>query len=106
MENGENLKYNVYYAASGAWNNTRWTSNNVLADAALGAGSTFANPVTVGGLTDGVSYTFGVRVQDRSGNEDADTRRLTATPTERSVASSYDLMVSGSPDRSGAGFFW
>ena len=76
---GTNLRYNVYYAASGAWNNTDWISNNVVADAVVGLGNTFSHAVTVSGLTDGVSYTFGVRVEDQSGNEDSNTRTLTAT---------------------------
>lgn len=101
---GTKLRFNVYYAATGEWNNYSWTRNSVVADAAVGAGSTFAHAVTIGGLTDDVRYTFGVRAEDRSGNEDANKNTLTARVKAPPVGSIYDLMVSDSPDRSDAVF--
>jgi hypothetical protein len=98
---GTNLKFNVYYAPSGSWNHADWTSNSVVADVGVGAGSTFDHAVLAIGLNDNVSYTFGVRVEDQSGNEDANTGTLTATPTPR-LGSMYDLMLSNSTNRSGS----
>ena len=97
-----NLKFNVYYAASGSWNNTDWTRNNVVADAGVGSGSTFTHAVSLSGLTNGVSYTFGVRAEDQSGNEDGNTHTLRATPTVRQTSSTYNLMLSQRQNRSDA----
>ncbi len=69
---GTNVSYNVYYAPSSAWSND-WSLNGVVS-AAVG-------PATVGGLTNGVPYTFGVRAVDQDGNEDTNVNTLTATPT-------------------------
>ena len=99
---GRNLRFNVYYAASGSWNNTDWTRNSVVADAAVGSGSTFTHAVSLSGLTNGVSYTFGVRAEDQSGNEDGNTRTLRATPTVRQTSSTYNLMLSQRQNRSDA----
>ncbi|MFO7716329.1 fibronectin type III domain-containing protein [Desulfosarcina sp.] len=101
-EEGMDLRFNVYYALSRSWNNADWTSNSVIADAAVTAGSTFAHAVMVSGLTNGALYTFGVRVEDQSGNEDGNTRTLKATPTVRQTSSAYCLMLSAKPDRSTA----
>ena len=98
---GRNLKFNVYFAPSKSWDNADWTGNSVIADAAVGAGSTFTHAVTTSGLTNNVRYTFGVRAEDQSGNEDANTRILKATPTVRQTAS-YNLMLSQIPSRSNA----
>ena len=53
----------------------------MLADATVGAASTFTHAVTVNGLTNGVSCTFGLRVEDWSGNKDVNIGMLTAAPT-------------------------
>lgn len=99
---GSNLKFNVYYAPSTSWNNADWADNNQVADASVVSGSTFDHAVTVGGLTNGVNYTFGVRVEDQAGNEDTNTTTVTATPTLRQAAGAYNLMLSDNADRSGA----
>ena len=78
---GANLKFNVYYEARASWDNGDWTSNSVVVDAAVGPGSTFAHSISVGGLTNGVAYTFGVRAEDQSDNEDTNTTTMTATPS-------------------------
>jgi hypothetical protein len=75
---GRNLRANVYYAVSGSWRDMDW---NLIADATVVIGGTFAHAVTVNGLTNGLSYTFGVRAEDQSGNEDMNINTLTATPT-------------------------
>ena len=98
VEDGSNLKFNVYYAASGYWNNADWTGNSMVADATVGPGSTFTHAVTLSGLTDGVRYTFGVRVEDQSGNEDANTRTLTATPTVSKQESNAPYQQDPGPD--------
>jgi hypothetical protein len=74
---GANVNYNIYYATSSSWN-THWSSNNVVVAS--------AGPVTLGGLTNDVQYTFGVRVADQSGNEDSNTNILTVTPTFTGIA--------------------
>lgn len=91
--NGTNLRFNVYYAVTENWNNTDWSNNNVIVDATVGAGSTFSHAVKVSGLSNGVGYTFGVRAEDQSGNEDTNTNKLTATPTtsQNSSGSGTDL---------------
>ena len=96
------LKFNVYYASSASWNNTVWTNNNVVADAATKSGSIFVHAFMLSGLANNVSYTFGVRAEDRSGNEDTNTRTLKATPTRVETASAYNLMLSTNSNRSGA----
>ena len=78
---GSNVRYNVYYAQSGSWDNSDWSNNSVLLNVTPTAGATYANAYTVGGLTNGSAYTFGVRVADQSGNEDANTNMAIATPT-------------------------
>ena len=87
---GANVNFNVYYAPSSSWNSGDWSANSLIADAAVVAGSTHANAVTVGGLTNGVAYTFGVRVEDQSGNEDANTATRTATPSVTTAPSFND----------------
>jgi hypothetical protein len=99
---GSDLKFNVYYAASGSWKSGDWANNKVVADAATKRGSTFDHAVTVSGLTNDVSYTFGVRAEDQSGNEDTNTGTLKATPTRVETASAYNLMLSTNSNRSGA----
>ena len=86
-----NLRFNVYYAASKTWKNINWDSNHCMADADVGRGSIFANAVTISGLTNGLSYTFGVRVEDRSGNEDTNTITSTATPTQYQLGNVFNL---------------
>jgi hypothetical protein len=86
---GTNLRFNVYFAPSGSWNHADWTANSVVADAAASAGSAFAHAVTVSGLRNEVSYTFGTRVEDQSGNEDANTGTLTAVPTASESSAPY-----------------
>ena len=81
LVDGTNVKFNVYYAETGAWDNGDWTHNTLLADVALAVGATYAHAFTVTGLTDDVNYTFGVRVRDQSDNEDANPTTLAATPT-------------------------
>jgi hypothetical protein len=97
-----NLKFNVYYAASGSWSNSDWDLNSVVADAVTKRGSTFSHAVILSGLTRNVKYTFGVQAEDQSGNEDANTRTLTAIPTVWQTAGTYNLMLSEQPDRSGS----
>lgn len=97
-----NVKYNVYYADTDAWDGENWDRNNVIADAAIHAGGTLSNAVTVSGLTNNVSHTFGVRAEDQSGNEDTNTNTLTATPTLSQTSGTYQLMLSHVPDRSNA----
>lgn len=99
---GNNLKFNVYYAPSKSWDNANWSRNGVIVDATVRAGSTFSNAFTVSGLTNDISYTFGVRSEDQSSNEDSNDRTLSATPTLYQDDSAYYLMVSDSPNRSGA----
>ena len=98
VADGTNLKFNVYYAASGYWNQADWTGNSVIADATVGAGSTFTHAVTLSGLTDGVRYTFGVRVEDQSGNEDSNSRTLTATPTVSAKGNNTPYQQDPGPD--------
>ena len=78
---GTNIKYNLYYASTSSWDNAVWSNNTVVADITVVAGATYAHAYTLTGLTDGVEYTFGVRVVDQSGNEDANTVVLTETPS-------------------------
>jgi hypothetical protein len=75
-----------------------------VANAAVHTGSTFAHAATISGLNNNVSYTFGVRVEDQSGNEDANTGTLKATPTLVQTQSTYNLMLSYAANRSGAVF--
>jgi hypothetical protein len=58
-------------------------------DVTPSAGSTYVHAFTVTGLSDDVNYTFGVRVEDQSGNEDTNTNTLTATPTRPTVAEEH-----------------
>ena len=96
------MKYNVYYAETDFWDGENWNRNNVIADAAIHAGGTLSNAVTVSGLTNNVSHTIGVRAEDQSGNEDTNTNTLTATPTLSQISGTYELMLSHAPDRSNA----
>ena len=82
---GANLKFNVYYEAGASWDNGDWTNNSVVVNAAVTPGSTFAHSNSVRGLKNGVAYTFGVRAEDQSGNEDTNTTTMTATPSAASV---------------------
>ncbi len=79
------LKFNVYYEARASWDNGDWTNNSVVVDAAVSPGSTFAHSISVRGLSNGVAYTFGVRAEDQSGNEDTNTTTMTATPSTATV---------------------
>ena len=92
---GRNLKFNVYYATRTSWNNYDWSSNNIVYDATLRPGNTFAHAVTIDGLTNGIRYTFGVRVEDHSGNEDTNTNTLRATPTKQTNVSNTPSSGSG-----------
>ena len=83
---GENIKYNVYYSASDVWNSADWSRNNSILDAALHGGGTFTHCVSIDGLRADVNYTVGVRVEDQSGNEDANVNIMTATPTNGAAA--------------------
>ncbi|MGB3209604.1 MAG: GDSL-type esterase/lipase family protein, partial [Desulforhopalus sp.] len=69
---GANVDYIVYYAPSLSWSSD-WSLNNVALATTV--------PFTINGLTSDVSYTFGVRVTDQSGNEDGNTNTLNAVPT-------------------------
>jgi hypothetical protein len=80
---GRNLKFNVYYSPSSSWDNGDWTGNSVVAQATVRQGETFAHAVTIDGLTNGVRYTFGVRVEDRSGNEDVQYQHIEGHATCR-----------------------
>ncbi len=77
---GANVRYNLYYAPTNAWDGADWANNTVLADITPTAGIHCANAFTVTGLSDGSEYTFGIRVADQSGNEDANTATATAVP--------------------------
>ena len=82
---GADLKFNVYYEAGASWDNGDWTNNSVVVNAAVTPGSTFAHSNSVRGLKNGVAYTFGVRAEDQSGNEDTNTTTMTATPSAAPV---------------------
>ena len=89
-----NLKYNVYYAESGSWDNVDWKGNDVVADTAIRSGSTFSYAVTISGLLNDVSYTFGVRAEDQSGNEDNNINTLIAIPAVSHVGNvDYELSL-------------
>ena len=87
---GRNLRFNVYYAPSASWDNHDWTGNSVIADAAVRSGGTFAHAFTIDGLTNGVRYTVGIRVEDQSGNEDTNISTLRVTPSASSSATIID----------------
>ena len=91
---GANLRFNVYYAESGSWSATDWTNNSVIANAQLSSGSVFTYAVNVSGLANKIPYTFGVRVEDQSGNEDENTETLKATPTVESQNYKYGVLYS------------
>jgi hypothetical protein len=78
---GANVRFNIYYAETAVWDAANWSNNTQLVDVTPSAGSTYVHAFTVTGLSDDVNYTFGVRVEDQSGNEDTNTNTLTATPT-------------------------
>jgi hypothetical protein len=78
---GANVKFNIYYAETALWDDVDWSNNSMLADVTPAAGATYAHAYTVTGLSNDVAYTFGVRAEDQSGNEDANTTTATATPT-------------------------
>ena len=82
---GENVKYNVYYAKSIEWNSTDWRNNSILLDVPITAGTTFAHSYLLTNLTNGIDYTIGVRVEDQSGNEDINTTTIMVTPTSQST---------------------
>lgn len=87
---GGNLKFNLYYAPDTVWDDDDWSGNSVVADAVVLRGNSFANAVVIDGLTIGVSYTFGVRVEDQSGNEDSNTQTLKGTPGVSSAGRLFD----------------
>jgi len=78
---GAGVKFNIYYAETALWDSVNWSNNAVILDVAPAVGSTYANSYTVSGLTNGVTYTFGVRVEDRLGNEDSNTTSASAIPS-------------------------
>ena len=78
---GSGVKFNIYYAETTLWDDDDWNNNAVIIDASTGGGSIYAHGFTVTGLTNGVPYTFGVRAEDRSGNEDNNTTSASAIPT-------------------------
>jgi len=87
---GGNLKFNLYYAPDTVWDDDDWSGNSVVTDAAVLRGNTFANAVVIDGLTVGISYTFGVRVEDQSGNEDSNTQTMKGTPGGTSAGRLFD----------------
>ena len=78
---GDSVKFNIYYAETTSWDDVNWSNNTAQLAVTPGAGGTYAHAFTVTGLSDDVNYTFGVRVEDQSGNEDTNPTTLTATPT-------------------------
>jgi lysophospholipase L1-like esterase len=78
---GSAVSYNIYYAPTTSWDHTDWTNNNVLLDVSPGGGTSCLYSFTLTGLQNGVEYTFGVRVEDQSGNEDNNTNIAAAIPT-------------------------
>ena len=71
--NGSNLSYNIYYAPTAVWNGSDWSTNDLISDVAFVLGAACDNAYTITGLQSGTEYTFGVRVEDVSGNEDGNT---------------------------------
>ena len=94
--NGTDVTYNLYYAPTAVWNAADWGANDVVRDVALSSGSVCANAFTLGGLQSGTGYTFGVRAEDLSGNEDANTSTATATPTGTAAGSFSDDFITDS----------
>ena len=90
---GTNLYFNVYYAQTKNWNQSDWTENRSIKNVSTSTGSIFSNAVIVRNLTNGVSYTIGIRAEDQSGNEDTNTNTLTVTPS--ASADSTDSVDSG-----------
>ena len=78
---GTNLNFNVYYAPTQTWNKSDWTENNTITHISTSTGGIFTYAANLNNLTTGVSYNIGVRAEDQSGNEDANTSTLTVTPT-------------------------
>ncbi|MBI2890356.1 MAG: hypothetical protein HYY13_06175 [Nitrospirae bacterium] len=74
------IKYNVYYQATASWS---WATATRIANCSTSTGDVYALKCTVTGLTNGTSYTFGVRAQDSAPtpNEDANAITAAATPT-------------------------
>lgn len=103
---GSNIKYNIYYAETDSWDDDTWTNNNALLDVDTVAGSTYNNACTVTGLTNEVSYTFGVRIEDEEGNEGTNTNTALATPTELILFSdNFVADTTGNYTFSGTGSF-
>ncbi len=98
------LNFNVYYAKTKNWNNNNWLKNNVVSDVTVSGGTTFTNKATINGLTNNVSYKFGIRVEDQSGNEDTNTQTMKATPTVQESSDTFCLMMSTNSNRSGANY--
>lgn len=83
------IRYNVYFKESAIWS---WATATKLSNVYVTSGSTHTYKYTVTGLQDGVQYTFGVRAEDRYGNEETNTVTLTAIPTDRTLRAGWNLI--------------
>ena len=76
------IKYNIYYAPSSLWNNGNWTDNSSVLNAQVNSGTGGCTcSYLLSGLQTNTEYTAGVRVCDKSGNEDQNRVALSAIPT-------------------------
>ncbi len=83
------IKYNVYFKETATWS---WATATKLNNVYVTPGTTYTYRYTVSGLQDGVQYTFGVRAEDRYGNEDTNTITLSVIPTDRTLRLGWNLI--------------
>lgn len=86
---GSHVRYNLYFAPTVSWNDADWNRNMKVSGVIPTSGTTCAYAFTITGLQNDVTYTFGVRVADQSGNEDANTRTATAAPSTKKPSAQF-----------------
>jgi hypothetical protein len=97
-----NVRFNIYYAETAAWDDVNWSNNTAVLNVTPITGSFYAHAYTITGMTADIEYTFGVRVADQSLNEDGNITTLTVTPkggdawTELTFSPAADASVSSS----------
>jgi hypothetical protein len=94
-QDASSVSYNIYYAPTAIWDAINWSNNYSVSVIVPDSGTFCTNSFTLTGLENNTGYTFGVRVEDLSENEDENVNTAIATPTP-GVFGSFPVNMQGS----------